>query len=455
MCDSPTSPRPPRLWLVNLFFGPGVAPTGQLAESLAVELSRHGVEVQVLTGTVAYQGTETAESPRFTGRIHRIYSGPVHARRMLGKLCSWSIFYLGLALFLVTRRLPDKVVLMTTPPFLQCLFAARNVFTPRPAELILWNQDTYPEILAAFGVLRERSWLLRLLHAVQSRWNRRIEKAVALDHSMAEVLRRQGVREVRVIPNWNLSSPAEEISTADLDPQLIRRMQEYRYRIIYTGNLGRGHDLSSVWQYLRQHPGQRDFLFLFLGGGEQWEQLSELARSPGGEAIEMLSYVPQEQYQALLRAADFGLVALDACCVGLMSPSKIHGYLAAGKPLIYLGPNGSNIAEAIENFGCGWCIPENEPAAFETCLRTIVADEFNYATLQQQALVAADTRYSESRGTRELCEYILGRDVDKVDEPPVPGNARFAVVRPALDEGSRGREDADSHQSAPSSREPQ
>ena len=47
------------------------------------------------------------------------------------------------------------------------------------------------------------------------------------------------------------------------------------------------------------------------------------------------------------------LIMLDDRALGLMSPSKLHANLAAGLPILYVGPAGSNVDEAIgHGFGC-------------------------------------------------------------------------------------------------------
>src|SRR5881296_3440068 len=57
------------VWLVNLFFGEGVAPTGFLLESLAVKLQEQGWLVEVLTGQVGYNAAQTGVRQRFSGKV--------------------------------------------------------------------------------------------------------------------------------------------------------------------------------------------------------------------------------------------------------------------------------------------------------------------------------------------------------------------------------------------------
>lgn len=411
-----------QVWLVNLFFGPGVAPTGRFLECLAIQLHEAGHEVEVLTGRVAYHAESRTSEAKFRGRVHGLFSGPMDAKRFLGKLLSWVCFYCSVAWYLATHRLPDKVLVMTTPPFLHLIVAVRNLFSRRPAEIILWNQDTYPEVLAAVGAIRRTSWLYRILDRLE-RWSvRRVDKAIALDHAMEDILLAHGARQVRTIPHWDL--PHEGLGNPGMiDPALEGRMSRFRYVVIYTGNFGWGHDLSSLRDWWKSHPEQKDFFFLFLGGGEQWDGLFQWQQEQKRPDLEVLPYLPREQFEALVRRADLGLVALDDACVGLMSPSKIHSYLGYGKPLLYLGPARTNVSEAIEEFQCGFRCSQGDLEALGHCLEFLAMPEFDLSPYRVRALEGARSRYSEKVGVNEVQQFILQSGDTPVEVLPFDSRA--------------------------------
>lgn len=416
--------RAAKIWLVNLFFGPGMAPTGQFLESLAVELDQAGHDVEVLTGRAAYHSDSRCGEPRFRGKVQTLYSGPRQARRFLSKLVSWICFSMSLAWYLSTHRLPDKVLVMSTPPFLHLIVAARNLFTRRPAEIILWNQDTYPEVLAAVGVIRPQSLTYRLLDRLQ-RWSmRRVDKVIALDHAMGEVLQGHGAVHVKTIPHWDLPHPSGP-GESTIRQELQERMGRYRHVVIYTGNYGWGHDLSSLWKWWEANPRQRDFFFLFLGGGEQWDRLKKYQEERQRDDLEVLPYLERGEFESLVRRADLGLVALDEHCVGLMSPSKIHAYLGYGKPLLYIGPPRTNVAEAIEEYQCGFRCPQGDLESLTYCLKFLASEGFDLEPFRRRALDAVQQRYCESVGVEEVRRYIMEVEYAR---PTIPFPSRLSVV---------------------------
>src|SRR5262249_51672398 len=159
-------------------------------------------------------------------------------------------------------------------PFMHLIFKVRRWFSRTQTELILWNQDTYPEVLVAVRMLRERSLVYRLLLWLE-RWGvRRMDKVIALDRAMAGILESHGGKRVTVVPNWEIDlADGQALSDPHVAKCLRRANADYRYLVLYTGNYGWGHDLTILFDYLQRHPDRRIFFFLFVGWGEQVSEL--------------------------------------------------------------------------------------------------------------------------------------------------------------------------------------
>ena len=397
------------VWLVNLFFGEGVAPTGFLLESLAVKLQEQGWLVEVLTGQVGYNAAQTGVRQRFSGKVVHLGNRLISAAGFGGRLFSWLALYASVAWFAFTHPLPSHVVIMTTPPYLHLLFVVRNLLTWRKAELILWNQDTYPEVLPSVGLVRANSIIYRLLVRLDRWATARIDKTIVLDQAMRDILANHGARHIRVIPNWELDLPKPaELSNQELAACVAAAKETARCLILYTGNYGWGHDLNNACEYLRRHSEQKSLFFLFVGGGEKWPQLLELHRQLPSAAVAVFPYQPKADLPALINHADLGLVAMEQSCLGLMSPSKIHGYLLQGKPLLYLGQPGSNVDDAITGYQCGFRVDEKDYPAFEQLLDGLAGGRIALDKLAANAKRAAVDRYVEKVGVAEVAAYIQG-----------------------------------------------
>ena len=90
-----------------------------------------------------------------------------------------------------------------------------------------------------------------------------------------------------------------------------------------------------------------------------------------------------------------------------MSPSKIHAYLGYGKPLLYIGPPRTNVAEAIEEYQCGFRCPQGDLESLTYCLKFLASEGFDLEPFRRRALDAVQQRYCESVGVEEVRRYIM------------------------------------------------
>ena len=76
-----------------------------------------------------------------------------------------------------------------------------------------------------------------------------------------------------------------------------------------------------------------------------------------------------------LEGRTLALITLDDRSLGVMSPSKLHANLAAGLPILYVGPERSNVDEAIRRHDVGRSVRHGNVAAFVTAVRDLATDD--------------------------------------------------------------------------------
>jgi colanic acid biosynthesis glycosyl transferase WcaI len=368
-----------RLTLVNQFYAPDISPTAQLAASLAEHRAELGDQVTIVTGRAGYlEGLAPAGVVR-TGpglRIRRVWTPDLgkssRARRLLG----YATFSLGAAWQLVRLPRQDVIVAMTTPPF-AVVAALLHQLLHRSARVVLWSMDCYPDAAERFDELRPDGAISRALRAL-NRWAfRRVEVVVGLDHAMTDLLASQyaagpGRPRFEVVPNWERL----ELFPADA---AIAPWPDYdeldvgdRTVVLYLGNTGVGHAFETALDAAERMAD--DALFLFVGGGERWAALTAEVRARRLENVVFRSYVPKDDTPAVMAGAHLALITLHDRSLGVMSPSKLHANLAAGLPVLYVGPAGSNVDEAITRFGAGRSLRAGDVDGVVEAIRALRAD---------------------------------------------------------------------------------
>lgn len=357
----------PRYVFTNRVYPPVPGATGEFLRELCEGLASQGADVTVVTSRgAASLGLAPEETVRGV-RLIRVGSAPFtrssHARRALS--------YLGLYPQFAARvsalARPDAVVSMTDPP-LQVAAVARGRVPGR--RRIHWAQDLYPELAEQLGVLRRGGVAAALLRRVSTSALRRQDTVVAVGRCMRERLVRRGIdpARIRVIPNWSsVSAPSGEAVVAARQ----RLGWGDDFVVLYSGNIGLAHDFDTVKAAIGQLRGKR-MRFVFAGEGPRGEQLR---RALSGEtAVQFIGSQPREALPGFLGAADVHLVTVREDLGGLVVPSKYYGILGAGRPVLYVGPAGSEIALSLAETGAGVAIQNRDAVGLGEILRALAAD---------------------------------------------------------------------------------
>jgi colanic acid biosynthesis glycosyl transferase WcaI len=251
------------LVFLNQYYPPDVAPTGVMLESLVRGLADEGHEVTVICAGGGYAGQASAVAAEdqvtpaslATGKVRVIRVGASRFGRgsFVGKLLDYASFYAGVIWHLLTLRpRPERVVALTTPPYLSLL--ARVFSKIRGGDHAHWVMDLYPDVMVAHGMLGEGSAGHRALAAL-TRWGfggRRCAAVVTLGPDMAERVGNHTPAKVEWVPLWGSGRGAtgETIeSETEMAALALRRQRGWHAGelvVMYSGNMGLGPEVFGM-----------------------------------------------------------------------------------------------------------------------------------------------------------------------------------------------------------------
>ena len=110
---------------------------------------------------------------------------------------------------------------------------------------------------------------------------------------------------------------------------------------------------------------------------------------------------------------------------GLSIPSKIYGILAAGRPMIFIGPPGSEAAASIREAECGYCVP---PGDTQGAVQSLLAGYHDRLLLEKQG--AAARRYFDAHCDRSLATEQFRQVLQRVAVPSSTQPAPMRAVAP-------------------------
>ncbi len=241
---------------------------------------------------------------------------------------------------------------MTDPPMLGA--AVTGTVIERGAQVVHWIQDIYPEIVTVHvGALAALPlWPLRRKR--DAAW-RSARCCVALGEDMVQAVAAHGMPagQVEIVPNWAPRELQTEPSAGDVTARRAAWGLTGKYIVAYSGNLGRVHEFAAVLDAAEQLRSRPEIVFLFIGAGARFAEVRAAARARRLDNIRLLPPEPRPQLAAVLAAADAQLVTLKPDFARLVYPSKLAGALAAGRPVLFVGPPDGEIARLLVKEQCG------------------------------------------------------------------------------------------------------
>jgi glycosyltransferase involved in cell wall biosynthesis len=133
-----------------------------------------------------------------------------------------------------------------------------------------------------------------------------------------------------------------------------------RFVIEYSGNCGLGHEISSVCDAMLALREDDSVRWVFVGGGVMRPQLEQFIKKHQIPNVIMKPYQPRSNLGELITLGDVHLVLVADGFEGTLLPSKFYGIMAAARPVIYIGPESSEVAFVINETGCGYSLRNSD-----------------------------------------------------------------------------------------------
>ena len=387
-------PKATKILFLNQMAGPLFR---ELAEDLALEMPGNST---LLTGHPDTLAIGSATSKLI------ISKAPAYNRRSkLFRVLSW-INYSLFAFWKMLKTDSNTVIfIVSNPPFLGFFVLLVNLV--KRTRYVVLVYDIHPDILISFGVLSKNSFVAKLWRSMNQRvWSRSIA-VYTIGSIMAKNLTKQFNVErtkldyVGVIPPWADTNKIKPIDKND-NPLSSELGQESKITILYSGNMGISHDIDSILQAAKILKNEKNIAFLLIGEGEKWQDAVDFQKDNDLSNLQVLPFQPEERLPYTMALADIALVALDEGAEGLMIPSKMFYYMAAGAAVIGICKGRSDMSEIVQNSRCGVIVEPKNPIKLAEVIRDLANNIEVLNGFKGRARTSAKESYS-----REVCAKSL------------------------------------------------
>lgn len=326
------------IWIVSELFPPDETSTsyilGEVSNALAKEY-----DVRVICGPEVYDARKALdlEQPFHLApsvRVFRERGKGIDKNTSSGKIRSF--LWMSMRLYKLAKRLineGDKVLLVTNPAPLVLLMS--RLKNRRSFEFNLLVHDVFPENTIPAG-MQIPGLVYNMVKRLFDRAYSRVDRIIALGRDMAEVLKHKthGRVRIEVVENW-----------ADVETIQPIPFPEGKPRVEYAGNIGRVQGLERLVSGL---PAGVELHFYGTGAME------ESLKGMGKENVFFHGPYFRSRQKDVLGACHASIVTLSEGMYGLGVPSKAYNIMAAGRPILYFGPENGEIGLLVKENGIGY-----------------------------------------------------------------------------------------------------
>jgi colanic acid biosynthesis glycosyl transferase WcaI len=333
-----------RFLLINQFFPPDPAPTGQLLADIARALTVAGHSVRVVCGRASYVACDAGGDHELElVDVRRVGKTPFR-RGHVSRLVSYVFFFITAARYAVFDKRADVILTLTTPPLLALTGTLAKLL--RGSRHVIWEMDVYPDIAVALDVISPGGMLDRTIGGLADISRHQADRIIALGPCMQDRLANRGIplAKLTVVQNW--------VDGCRISPRCFP--EPIPMVLLYSGNLGRAHDTATLGEAMGKLSSSDRFQFIFAGAGDGYTKLRADCELRQAANVQFLPYQDGHLLADHLGTCHIGLVTQRASTCGAVVPSKTYGLMAAGRPFIFIGPAEATPALLIRTYQCGW-----------------------------------------------------------------------------------------------------
>ena len=251
--------------------------------------------------------------------------------------------------------------------------------------------------------LRGGAVISKVAHFVEGKALHGAAGLVVVSPAMKDVVVGLGVPQSCITQITNYS--AREISSSD--KYLARSRFGWAsgdFVVIHTGNMGAKQDLENVVRAAEAlHAGSRIKIYL-VGHGNQESKLKELCA--GKEYISVLPAVSDEDYSALLSAADLLLVNERSTQMEMSLPSKLTSYLYSERPVLAAVPRSGATWKFLD--GVAELVEAGNPIALAKKIEELSGQPEKLGDLARRGRAFADANLSPEVGRKKYLDWVEG-----------------------------------------------
>jgi len=196
-----------------------------------------------------------------------------------------------------------------------------------------------------------------------------------------------------VIENWASLGDLPPLPKANAWSR--RHDLDRRTTILYCGTLGLKHNPELLFRLAEAAPPETTVAVVSEGLGRDFLEGRQKARPAA--ALRLFDFQPYAELPEVLATGDVLLSILEPDASEFAVPSKVLGYLCAGRPVVLAAPRDNLVARVVEESGSGLVLDPGDAEGFVRAALNLASDSIRRSQMSRRAREYAEKHFDIGR----------------------------------------------------------
>lgn len=229
------------------------------------------------------------------------------------------------------------------------------------ARSYLMLKDIFPQNAIDLGMMREGSFLHKMFRKKEERLYKISDKIGCMSPANCDYVIEHNPevdpKKVEVCPNAVMPIAIPPLSDEERKALLSKlNIPSDKTLYIYGGNLGKPQGIDFLLKVVEANESREDSYIVIVGDGTEYGKIKSWFDQNHPQNATLISRLPKEDYDNLVRACDVGLIFLDPRFTIPNFPSRLLSYLENSMPVLLATDINTDMGRIAEKEGFGlWC----------------------------------------------------------------------------------------------------
>lgn len=384
---------PDKFLLISQVFYPDQVSTANLFTNLCSVIAED-TEVEVWSAHPSYTARVRQPAKLIYNKITIRYLPSTNFSKssIPGRVLNELSFTVSVCVKLFFSKEKTPVWTHTNPPFLGNILSF--ICSVKKIKFVYVLLDIFPEGLLRIGKVSRKNPLIRFWNKLFIKTLTKSEKIIVIGRDTRQWLTEKftlSKNKINYIPLWQDDRLLYPMNFDD-NNFVVKNGLLGKFVVQYSGNMGLWNELETMGAAVRENI--KDVVFMFVGGGIRKPELLNKFALETQKNVMFLPFQSNNDFNEILNASHVQIVTLKEGLEGMAVPSKIYGILAAGKPVIAMVPDNSEIAFIIKEEKCGIVLNPNDLTGLLETIKLLKTDQNLLNNLGKNGRIAFENKYT-------------------------------------------------------------